>query len=222
VPDEKQTADRARQRQSALSRWENDGGASPDALEIPELTNAELVQLRIRVIALENLVIALLAQGSDRELAVAREMAAYISPKPGFTHHPLTIQASAHMVELADRALHFRGLALSNPPPTPPFKSTPVYDQTTLPGGLRREHRTKPGVWGIIRLLEGRVRYHVLDPVSETILDPDHPGLVLPDQPHFVEPLGPIRMQIEFYDRIPDHKGSGAIGRQDIVYIEPS
>jgi hypothetical protein len=31
--------------------------------EIPELTNAELVQLRIRVIALENLVIALLAEG---------------------------------------------------------------------------------------------------------------------------------------------------------------
>ena len=85
-----------------------------------------------------------------------------------------------------------------------PYKSTPVFDENTLPAGLRREHRTKVGVWGIIRVVEGRVRYRILDPVSETILDPDHPGLVFPDQPHCVEPLGAIRMQVEFYDRMPD------------------
>lgn len=85
-----------------------------------------------------------------------------------------------------------------------PYKSTPVFDENTLPAGLRREHRTKVGVWGIIRVVEGRVRYRILDPVSETILDPDHPGLVFPDQPHCVEPLGAIGMQVEFYDRMPD------------------
>lgn len=79
--------------------------------DVPDLTNAELVQLRIRVIALENLVIALLAEGSDRQLAVAREMAAYISPRPGFTPHPLTIQAATHMTELVDRAVHYQALA---------------------------------------------------------------------------------------------------------------
>lgn len=88
--------------------------------------------------------------------------------------------------------------------PLGPYKSTPVFDENTLPAGLRREHRTRPGVWGVIRVLDGRVRYRVLDPVSEAILDPDHPGMVLPDQPHFVEPLGAIRMQVEFYDRTPD------------------
>ena len=67
-----------------------------------------------------------------------------------------------------------------------PYKSTPVFDETTLPAGLRREHRTKTGVWGVIRVLEGRLRYEVLEPASQAILDPDHPGLVLPDQPHFV------------------------------------
>ena len=40
------------------------------ATEIPELSNAELVHLCIRAIALENLVIVLLAQGSDQQLAV--------------------------------------------------------------------------------------------------------------------------------------------------------
>lgn len=87
-----------------------------------------------------------------------------------------------------------------------PYKSTPVFDENTLPGGLRKEHRTKAGVWGIIRVLEGRLRYRVLDPITETILDPDHPGLVLPDQPHFVEPLGAMRMQVQFYDRDPEQQ----------------
>jgi hypothetical protein len=105
------------QRQRALSRWDNEGGAGPDgrasdlALEtertaIPDLTNAELVTLRIRVIALENLMISLLATASDDQLRLAREMAG--SPRPGFTQHPLTIHAAAHMVDLVERANHFR------------------------------------------------------------------------------------------------------------------
>jgi hypothetical protein len=103
----------------ALSRWENEGGAGPPhpqgrsipgeiQSEIPQLTNAELVQLRIRVIALENLVITLLAEASDRQLDLVREMAVYISPRPGFTQHPLTIHAAAQMIDLVDRASHFR------------------------------------------------------------------------------------------------------------------
>ena len=103
----------------ALSRWENEGGAgprrlqeeltSPDAQpEVPDLTNAELVQLRIRVIALENLLIALLANVSDRQLDLPA-MAAYVSPRPGYTPHSLTIHAASQMVDLIERAGQFRG-----------------------------------------------------------------------------------------------------------------
>lgn len=113
MADETQASVSAEQRGRALSRWDNEGGAlagppPAHAGAIPELSNAELVQLRIRVIALENLVIALLAEGSEHQLAVVREMAAYISPRPGFTHHPLTVQAAKHMTELVDRAVHFQ------------------------------------------------------------------------------------------------------------------
>lgn len=73
-----------------------------------------------------------------------------------------------------------------------------------MPAELRRGHRTRRGVWGVIRVLDGRVRYRVLDPVSELILEPGHPGLMRPDQPHFVEPLGAMRMQIEYYNQLPD------------------
>jgi hypothetical protein len=109
----------SQERQMALSRWDSEGGAgpcgpqegqiSPEAQsEVPELTNAELVQLRVRVIALENVVISLLAEAPDRQLDLAREMAAFISPRPGFTHHPLTIHAATLMIDLVDRAGRFR------------------------------------------------------------------------------------------------------------------
>lgn len=79
-----------------------------------------------------------------------------------------------------------------------PYKRTPVFDQTSLPAGLRRAHRTKPGVWAVIHVLEGRLRYRILEPAGERILSPDTPGIVEPDQPHEVEPIGPVRFFVEF------------------------
>ncbi len=113
MPDPDSFADSTEVRRRALSRWDDEGGALASVphethAELPDMTNAELVQLRIRVIALENLLIAVLAEGSDRQLRVAREMADCISPRPGFTQHPLTVQAAKHMTDLADRAVHFR------------------------------------------------------------------------------------------------------------------
>lgn len=84
-----------------------------------------------------------------------------------------------------------------------PYRRTPIFDEITLPAGLRQEHRTKLGVWGVIRVLEGRLRYRVLDPVSEIILDAEHPGIVVPAQPHLVEPIGPVRVRVDFYDQEP-------------------
>jgi hypothetical protein len=72
------------------------------------LANAELVQLRIRVIALENLVIAMLAEAPDRQLTLARGMACHISPRAGFTPHPITLRAADEMLSLVDRAGRYR------------------------------------------------------------------------------------------------------------------
>jgi hypothetical protein len=37
-----------------------------------------------------------------------REMATYICLRPGITHHPLAIRAAAQMIDLVERAGHFR------------------------------------------------------------------------------------------------------------------
>ena len=88
--------------------------------------------------------------------------------------------------------------------PVQPYRSTPVFDQNTLPQALRARHNTKAGVWGVIRVLEGELRLTYLgDPSSEVLLTPGQPGLIRPQQPHFVTPLGPMKMQVDFYDQPP-------------------
>jgi len=97
----------------ALSKWEDEGGAVTSVthdprVDIPDMTNAEIVHLRVRIIALENLMIAVLAEGSDRQREMACDMADIISPRAGFTRHPLTLKAAHHMTDLVDRAVQFQ------------------------------------------------------------------------------------------------------------------
>ena len=112
--------DPAQLRMTALSGWDNEGGAYaqtwPATLNDPlldgaPLTNAESMQFRVRMIALENLVIALLAEAPARQLDLVREMATYISPRPGYTPHPLTLRAADEMLSLVDRAVRYASSA---------------------------------------------------------------------------------------------------------------
>ena len=85
----------------------------PSGAPSPLSTQTELAQLRVRVVALENLVIALLAQATEPQLRLAREMAVHISPRPGFTRHRLTLHAADEMLSLVDRAHRFRSAPLA-------------------------------------------------------------------------------------------------------------
>lgn len=80
-----------------------------------------------------------------------------------------------------------------------PYRCTAIFDEMSLPTALRSEHSTKAGTWGVIRVLEGTLRYTIIDPPSVEDLTPSKPGLVAPQQKHFVTPLGRVRCQVEFY-----------------------
>ncbi len=84
-----------------------------------------------------------------------------------------------------------------------PYRSTPVFDENTLPAALRSNHKTKAGVWGLIRVLEGTLTLTYADSASQLELSPGNPGIVAPEQEHFVTPSGPMRMQVDFYDEPP-------------------
>ena len=86
-----------------------------------------------------------------------------------------------------------------------PYKSTPVFNEASLPAALRRDHSTKAGVWGVIRVLEGELLY---ERAGETrTLDPATPALILPEEKHRVEPLGPMRMHVDFHHARPSGFG---------------
>ena len=85
-----------------------------------------------------------------------------------------------------------------------PYRTTRVFDEDSLPTALRAEQGTRAGTWGLIRILEGEALFVLSDPPSMQVLKPGHPGLVAPGQLHYVEPLGPMHMQVEFYDAPPE------------------
>jgi tellurite resistance-related uncharacterized protein len=44
-----------------------------------------------------------------------------------------------------------------------PYARTAEFTEASLPAGLRRAHNTKAGVWGLIRVVEGRLAYRITD-----------------------------------------------------------
>lgn len=86
------------------------------------------------------------------------------------------------------------------PPGAEAYRVTPVFTEVTVPSGLLRSHSTARGIWGLIHVLEGRLLYRVLDPLSERVLEPGlPPGVVEPTVLHEVAPLGPVRFYVQFH-----------------------
>jgi hypothetical protein len=120
MPDEEsETSGALSRRERALSRWENEGGSGPDGhvsassvrrgqVAMPQMGSAEMGAVHIRVIALENLVVALLANAPEKQLKLARDMAGLVAPRAGSTQHPLTSRAATHMTDLIARSTRFR------------------------------------------------------------------------------------------------------------------
>jgi hypothetical protein len=142
---------RSHLREIALSRWDNEGGAVAPALpeadssrvretEALALGNSELVQLRIRVIAVESLLVTLLSDASAPQLDLARDMASYISPRRGYTQHRMTIHAATQIRHLVGRARQIRGRTLSCAGPAPAHASA---DPRTQPAPSIRRGSTQ-------------------------------------------------------------------------------
>jgi tellurite resistance-related uncharacterized protein len=79
-------------------------------------------------------------------------------------------------------------------------RTTDVFDETTVPAGLRRAHRVADGVWGRLVVHTGSVTFVFDD-------DPDHPLTVSageavaipPARQHHVELTGPATFAVEFH-----------------------
>ncbi|MEN3177411.1 DUF1971 domain-containing protein [Gluconobacter sp. OJA] len=84
-----------------------------------------------------------------------------------------------------------------------PYKTTEIFDQNTAPQGLLRQHFTKKGVWGIIRVYEGDLKLVYTGSSREMILSPSVAGLIVPLEKHYIHFTGSVRFCVEFYNQDP-------------------
>lgn len=79
------------------------------------------------------------------------------------------------------------------------YKRTDTFTEQTIPNGLLKSHNTKSGVWGKIVILEGELRYRILEPeIEDNVLTTEHFGVVEPLVLHEVKPLGKVSFYVEF------------------------
>lgn len=83
------------------------------------------------------------------------------------------------------------------------YKQTPVFRSGAIPGGLLADHSTKAGVWGLLHVISGQLRYVVTDPRRDAIMIEvsagGGPAIIEPEIVHHVEPIGEVAFQITFH-----------------------
>ncbi|MSP43691.1 MAG: DUF1971 domain-containing protein [Alphaproteobacteria bacterium] len=84
------------------------------------------------------------------------------------------------------------------PPAALAYKKTPLFTNASVPQALLNDHRTKPGVWGLIHVERGKLEY-TIEGGETHILTPGHPGVVESAVTHFVTPVGETAFFVEFY-----------------------
>lgn len=84
------------------SAAEHDGASG--AWDASDPGHAELVQMRIRMIATENLILAILSEASEEVRQSVRDRAVEIAPRRGSSDHPLTHFAQKEMLSMLARA----------------------------------------------------------------------------------------------------------------------
>ncbi|MCW2404593.1 tellurite resistance-related uncharacterized protein [Sphingobium sp. B1D7B] len=83
------------------------------------------------------------------------------------------------------------------------YQRTPTFSEETIPDGLRKDHSTKDGTWGLVHVEEGELLFVVTDPrrpsIRRVLTAAKGPGLVEPTLLHHIELLGPVRFYVEFF-----------------------
>lgn len=80
------------------------------------------------------------------------------------------------------------------------YKSTPEFNETSVPLALKRDHTTAAGVWAKINVLEGALTYCIAGEISEQHkLTVGVAGIIEPQVKHYVDVSGPVRFRVDFY-----------------------
>lgn len=124
----------------------------------------------------------------------------HVRHKPPFWTRPWVVTAEGRAAHLGTPLACVRCDRFELPDGLAAYKRTPDFDERSIPAGLRADHATKPGVWGVIQVVAGRLHYVVEPPLARAlVLDPTTPGIVVPEVRHRVAPEGAVRFFVTFH-----------------------
>lgn len=79
------------------------------------------------------------------------------------------------------------------------YHKTPVFTAGSVPDGITGDHSTKPGVWALIQVVRGSLRYEIIERGEVYALTPGRPGVAEPEVTHKVTPDGEAEFFVEFW-----------------------
>lgn len=81
-----------------------------------------------------------------------------------------------------------------------PYRHLGPFDVDTIPKGLWREHNLKDGVWAVLSVEEGRIRFCWDDAEGGVLLLTQGQHLLVPPiVPHHLEADGPVIVRLSFW-----------------------
>ncbi len=79
-------------------------------------------------------------------------------------------------------------------------RTSPTWDEESIPPALLVTHRVARGTWGLIDVERGSLRFVLEgDPPRQVLVDPRLAQPIPPEVGHHVELLGPVRFSIKFF-----------------------
>jgi tellurite resistance-related uncharacterized protein len=108
---------------------------------------------------------------------------------------------------LCDRAELPAGLTL--------IRTSPLWDEHTMPDGLRRSHHLARGVWGRICVRRGRLHFVAATvPALDAVIGAEATQAIPPEVEHEVRPLGPVAFSLDFLAVGGSERPADSIGGQ--------
>ena len=124
----------------------------------------------------------------------------HIRHRPPLAHNPWILDPVERAARIGQRIECGRCDQLELPAGATCYKQLPEFTTATIPPGLLKDHTLKAGTWAQIVVLAGQLRYRIAAPLArELLLTPGTVGVVPPEVAHAIEPLGEVRLRIDFY-----------------------
>ncbi|NQZ59133.1 MAG: DUF1971 domain-containing protein [Lentisphaeraceae bacterium] len=79
------------------------------------------------------------------------------------------------------------------------YKKTPLFDQDSIPAGLRKKHNTAEGVWGRLVVVFGSVQFIDFETKEVIVASPIRSVAIKPQRWHYLNVTGPVELYGEFY-----------------------